>query len=46
MQFKGSDKNQKYLMPETIIVAIENVDRERDFTVTKLKTKRVNTMGG
>jgi len=27
-------------------VAIENVDRERDFTVTKLKTKRVNTMGG
>lgn len=46
MQFKGSDKNQNYLMPETIIVAIENVDRERDFTVTKLKTKRVNTMGG
>ena len=33
-------------MPETIVVAIENVDRERDFTVTKLKTKRVNTMGG
>jgi predicted alpha/beta superfamily hydrolase len=33
-------------MPETIIVAIENVDRERDFTVNKLKTKRVNTMGG
>jgi predicted alpha/beta superfamily hydrolase len=34
------------MMPETIIVAIENVDRERDFTVTKIKTKRVNTMGG
>ncbi len=46
MHFKRSGKNQNYLMPETIIVAIENVDRERDFTVTKLKTKRVNTMGG
>lgn len=33
-------------MPETIVVAIENVDRERDFTITKLKTKRPNTMGG
>jgi len=33
-------------MPETIIIAIENVDRERDFTVTKIKTKRPNTMVG
>ena len=41
-----SDKSQNNIIPETIIVAIENVDRERDFTVTKLKTKRVNTMGG
>lgn len=32
--------------PEMIVVAIENVDRERDFTVTKIKTKRKNTMGG
>jgi predicted alpha/beta superfamily hydrolase len=33
-------------MPESIIIAIENVDRERDFTVTKIKTKRPNNMGG
>lgn len=33
-------------MPEVILIAIENVDRERDFTVTKIKTKRPNTMGG
>ncbi|MBL7473248.1 alpha/beta hydrolase [Robertkochia sediminum] len=32
--------------PEMIVIAIENVDRERDFTVTKIKTKRENTMGG
>jgi predicted alpha/beta superfamily hydrolase len=38
--------NSDDMMPETIIVAIENVDRERDFTVTKIKTKRANTMGG
>lgn len=44
--FMSSDRNRNYFMPETIIVAIENVDRERDFTVTKIKTKRVNTMGG
>ena len=46
IHFMSSDRNRDYFMPETIIVAIENVDRERDFTVTKLKTKRVNTMGG
>lgn len=46
MHLKRSGKNENYSIPETIIVAIENVDRERDFTVTKLKTKRVNTMGG
>jgi hypothetical protein len=46
VHFMSSDKNRNYFMPETIIVAIENVDRERDFTVTKLKTKRPNRMGG
>ena len=46
VQFMSSDNNINYLMPESIVVAIENVDRERDFTVTKLKTKRPNTMGG
>lgn len=44
--FMSSNRNRNYLMPESIIVAIENVDRERDFTVTKIKTKRINTMGG
>ena len=44
--FMSSDRNRNHFMPETIIVAIENVDRERDFTVTKIKTKRPNTMGG
>lgn len=46
VHFMGSDRNRNHFMPETIIVAIENVDRERDFTVTKIKTKRPNTMGG
>ncbi len=44
--FMSSNRNRNHFMPETIIVAIENIDRERDFTVTKIKTKRPNTMGG
>lgn len=46
VHFMASRTNRNYLMPETIVVAIENVDRERDFTITKLHTKRANTMGG
>lgn len=46
VHFMSSDRNRNHLMPESIIIAIENVDRERDFTVTKIKTKRPNTMGG
>ena len=46
VHFMSSNRNRNHLMPETIIIAIENVDRERDFTVTKIKTKRPNTMGG
>lgn len=46
VHFMSSNRNRNHLMPETIIVAIENVDRERDFTITKIKTKRPNTMGG
>ena len=46
VHFMSSQRNRNHLMPETIVVAIENVDRERDFTVTKIQTKRVNTMGG
>ena len=46
VHFMSSDRNRNHFMPESIIIAIENVDRERDFTVTKIKTKRPNTMGG
>lgn len=46
VHFMSSDRNRNHFMPETIIIAIKNVDRERDFTFTKLKTKRPNTMGG
>lgn len=46
VHFMSSNRNRNNLMPESIIVAIENVDRERDFTVTKIKTRRPNTMGG
>ena len=46
LHFMSFNRNQNNLMPESIIIAIENVDRERDFTVTKIKTKRPNNMGG
>ncbi len=46
VHFMGSDSNGNRMIPETIIVAIENIDREKDFTITKIKTKRPNTMGG
>jgi len=46
VDFMSSSMNRNNFMPETIVVAIENVDRERDFTLTKIKTKRPNTMGG
>jgi len=39
VHFMSSNRNRNHLMPETMIIAIENVDRERDFTVTKIKTK-------
>lgn len=46
VHFMSSDRNRNYFIPEMIVVAIENVDRERDFTVTKIKIQRPNTMGG
>lgn len=46
VQFMSSDRNRNFFMPESIIVAIENIDREHDLTVTKIQTKRENTMGG
>lgn len=46
VQFMSSRYIRNNLSPEMIVVAIENVDRERDFTFTKIKTKRPNTMGG
>ena len=44
--FLSSSNLRHGIIPEIIIVAIENVDRERDFTHTKLQTTRENTMGG
>lgn len=46
VHFMSADRIRNRFMPETIIIAIENVDRERDFTFTKIKMKRINTMGG
>lgn len=46
VHFMSSNRSRNYFMSASIVVAIENVDRERDFTVTKIKTKRENTMGG
>ena len=46
VHFMSSNRNRNNLMPQSIIIAIENVDRRRDFTVTKIKTKRPNTGGG
>jgi len=46
IRFMSSNRNGNYLMPESILIAIENVDRRRDFTVTKIVTKRGNTSGG
>jgi len=44
VHFMSSNKNGNNFMPEIIVVAIENIDSERDCTVTKIKTKRPNSM--
>jgi predicted alpha/beta superfamily hydrolase len=46
VQFISADRVGNNMAPEMIVVAIDNIDRERDFTVTKIKTVRPNTMGG
>ena len=47
VHFMSSNRVGNNLIPESIIIiAIENVDRRRDFTLTKIKTKRPNTGGG
>lgn len=46
VHFMSSPRNRNNFIPEMIIVAVENVDRERDLTITKIKTVRPNTMGG
>ena len=45
VHFMSSNRNRNYFMPETIIVAIENVDCERDFTVTKIKEVKLTVDG-
>lgn len=46
IHFLGSSRNRNRLMPESIVVAISNVDRERDFVATKIETTRPNSTGG
>jgi predicted alpha/beta superfamily hydrolase len=46
IHFMSANRVGNNMAPEMILVAIDNVDRERDFTVTKIKTVRPNTMGG
>lgn len=46
IHFMSSNQAGNNMVPEMIVVAIDNIDRERDFTVTKIKTVRPNTMGG
>ena len=46
IHFLGASRNRNRLMPESIVVAISNVDRERDFVATKIETARPNSTGG
>jgi predicted alpha/beta superfamily hydrolase len=46
VHFMSADRAGNNMAPEMIVIAIDNIDRERDFTVTKIKTVRPNTMGG
>jgi predicted alpha/beta superfamily hydrolase len=46
VHFLSADRAGNNMAPEMIVVAIDNIDRERDFTITKIETVRPNTMGG
>ena len=46
VQFMSTGNTDKREIPEMIVVAVMNVDRERDFTPDKIITKRKNNSGG
>ncbi|MFT6807310.1 MAG: putative alpha/beta superfamily hydrolase [Saprospiraceae bacterium] len=46
VQFMSTGNTDKREIPEMIVVAIMNVDRERDFTPDKVITRRENNSGG
>lgn len=46
VNYMSSGYNGNTRIPEMIVVAIQNVDRRRDFTPDKIITKRENTSGG
>ncbi len=46
VQFMSNGNNGNREIPEMIVVAVMNVNRERDFTPDKIITKRENDFGG
>ncbi|MBX2878132.1 MAG: hypothetical protein KTR30_38790 [Saprospiraceae bacterium] len=46
VNFRSSGNTDKREIPEMIVVALLNVNRERDFTPDKVITRRVNQTGG
>lgn len=44
--YMGSDTYRSWKIPEMIVVAVQNVDRRRDFTPDKIITVRENNTGG
>ena len=46
VNYMSSGYNGNIRIPEMIVVAIQNVDRRRDFTPDKIITKRENNSGG
>ena len=46
VNYMSSGFNGNIRIPEMIVVAIQNIDRRRDFTPDKIITKRENNSGG
>lgn len=46
VNYMSSGYNGNTRIPEMIVIAIQNVDRRRDFTADKIITKRENNSGG
>jgi len=46
VNYMSSDSKRSWSIPEMIVVAIQNVDRRRDYTPDKIITRRENNSGG